>query len=358
MKIRVVPNGVDTGKFRIIDKREAVEWFESRFRELDPDLNVIYLGRLSPEKGVEYLINSAKYLREGKIFIAGDGEQRAELERIATKYGDRVEFLGKIKHDDVPKLYNAMDVFVLPSVSMEGFSNSMLEALACGLPVVATPIGAAPEVIDDRFGIIVDVRNSKMIAEGIEKVRELNRKRIHLLTKKKYSFDVVARKIYNLYGSVLGYIPEKICFASLFAPPYDLSGVGVQVYGLAKALARFCHVTILCGVGGYSRGDVKFRNVRIINTKLTSRPTYALIASLLLDEKFDVVDGRNWEGGIVAYAAKKNGSKGIMSLRGEGAIGEAKWKRTINRFLIQKLDLITATDRRTAKLAEALLNTY
>ncbi len=354
MKVRVIPNGVDTDKFKPIKREMAKEWFESRFHELDPELNIIYLGRLSPEKGVEYLIKSAEYLKKGKIFIAGDGEQRGELEKMAAKYGDRIRFLGRVKHDDVPMLYNAMDVFVLPSVSMEGFSNSMLEALACGLPVVATPVGASPEVIDDRFGTIVDAGNSKSIAEGIERVRDLNRRRIHLLTKKKYSFEVVARKIYNLYRSVLGHDPERICFASLFAPPYDLSGAGIQVYGLAKALAKFCHVTILCGVGGYESNAIEFRNVKIVNTKLASRPSYALSASLLT-EKFDIVDGRNWEGGIVAYASKKKGSKGIMSLRGEGAVGKARWKREINRFLMQRLDLITATDKRTARLAEALV---
>jgi|Deesub1362A_J573_1020465.scaffolds.fasta_scaffold00708_5 hypothetical protein len=357
MKVRVISNGVDTKKFRPLKRELAIEWFESKFGELDTELNIVYLGRLSPEKGVVYLIHSMKYLT-GKLFIGGSGPQETELKKVAEKYHDKIQFLGKIKHEDVPLLYNAMDVFVLPSVSMEGFSNSMLEALACGLPVVATPIGAAPEVLCPETGIVVEPQNPKAIARGIESIINLSRRKIHLITKKRYSFDIVAQRMYALYESVLDFKPSKICFASLFSPPYDLSGAGIQVYGLAQALSKYCQVAILCGIGGNEgNNNIKFKNIRVINTRLLSRPSYSLTGSVaILKEKFDIVDGRNWEGGIVAYFAKKNGSRGVMSLRGEGAIGEAMWKRTINRFLIQRLDLITATDRRTASLAEALLD--
>jgi len=356
MRVRVVPNGVDTNKFKPISRKKATEWFERNFCELDDDLNIVYVGRFSEEKGIVYLIKSLDYLDEGKLFLAGGGPQEAQLKKLAKKFEKRVCFLGKIKHDNIPLLHNAMDVFVLPSIGMEGFSNSMLEALACGLPVVATPVGAAPDVVGSGLGAIVEIRNAKAIAEGIKKVRNLNRKKIYNTIKAKYSFNVIANKVYNLYSEVTGYPPETICFASLFAPPYELSGIGRQVFELSKALARMCEVTILCGLGGAGEIDgVKLIKVRCPDS-LLSRPVYALngILKILEGYMFDIVDGRNWEGGLISLAAKKRGCKAVMSLRGEGAVGEALWKRSINKFIMWRIDCITATDSRTAKMAEEL----
>lgn len=357
MRVRVVPNGVDTNKFRPINRKKAVEWFEQKFCELDDDLNVTYVGRFSEEKGIVYLIKSLDYLDEGKLFLAGGGPQEVQLKRLARKFEGRVYFLGRVKHDNVPLIHNAMDVFVLPSISMEGFSNSMLEALACGLPVVATPIGAAPDVVKPELGVIVGIKDAKAIAEGIKKVRNLNRRKIHSTIKAKYSFNVVADKVYNLYSEVAGYPPENICFASLFAPPYELSGIGMQVFELSKVLARKCRVAILCGLGGEGELDgVRLIKARCLDGSL-SRPTYSLtgILKILEGHKFDIVDGRNWEGGLISLAARKRGSKAVMSLRGEGAVGEALWKRSVNKFIMRRIDCITATDSRTAKMAEKLL---
>jgi len=359
MRVRVVPNGVDTNKFRPINRKKAIKWFEHNFCELNDDLNIVYVGRFSEEKGVMYLIESLDYLDEGRLFLVGAGPQEVQLKKLAKKFEKRVCFLGRVKHDSIPLIYNAMDVFVLPSISMEGFSNSMLEALACGLPVVATPIGAAPEVVRPGLGIIVGIKDAKAIAEGIKKVKNLNRRKIHSIIKAKYSFNVVANRIYYLYSRVIGYPPENICFASLFAPPYELSGIGMQVFELSKVLAKKCRVSILCGLGGNGEIDgVRLIKVRCLDG-LFSRPTYSLAGILkvlggLEGFKFDIVDGRNWEGGLISLAAKKRGSKAVMSLRGEGAVGEASWKRLVNRFIMQRVDCVTATDSRTAKMAERL----
>lgn len=357
MKVRVVPNGVDTDKFKPIDKIKAVDWFVRKFGvELHDDLNVVYVGRFSEEKGVVYLIRSLKYL-DCKLFLVGGGYQEKELRLCANKFGNRVVFLGKVSHDEIPFVLNAMDVFVLPSISMEGFSNSMLEALACGLPVVVTPVGASPEVITSDIGTIVEVGNPKAIAEGINVVRDLNRGRIHEITRRKYSFSVVAKKVYTLYSEILGYPPKSICFASLFAPPYELSGIGMQVFELSKALSKYCKVSIVCGIGSSGILD----GVNIVKVKcvdgLLSRPIYSTmgILKILQLNEFDIVDGRNWEGGLIAVFAKRWGAKAVMSLRGEGAIGEALWKRWINRYIMKRVDCVTATDTRTAKMAENLL---
>lgn len=351
VSVKVVPNGVDTSKFRPVDRDKAIEWFGQKF-ELDDYLNIVFVGRFSNEKGVEYLINSLEYL-DGKLFLAGGGPQESYLRKIAEKFGDRVQFIGKVNHDEIPLLHNAMDIFVLPSISMEGFSNSMLEALACGLPVVATPVGAAPDVVSSGLGEVVKMRDAKAIAEGIEKVRDLDRGKVHEIIKSNYSFDVVADKVYELYSQITD-PPESVCFASLFAPPY-VSGAGTQVFELSKALSKKCETAILCGLGGEGDcGGVELIKVRAVDGWL-SRPTYSLNGVFkILGHNFDVVDGRNWEGGLISLAAKKRGSRAVMSLRGEGAIGNALWKKSLNKFIMKRIDCVTATDSRTAEIAERL----
>ncbi|MEA3485992.1 MAG: glycosyltransferase family 4 protein, partial [Candidatus Aerophobetes bacterium] len=172
-KIKVVPNGVNTDQFEPVNKEKQRRWIENCFDvDLSSDLNIINVGRLSREKGLRYLIESLRYLdKNTKLFIVGDGSEKNNLKRLVEKLDleNNVIFMGKLTHDELPKILNAMDVFVLPAISMEGFSNSMLEAMACGLPVVTTPIGAGPEVIKEEIGVVVEPKNPKKLADGIIK---------------------------------------------------------------------------------------------------------------------------------------------------------------------------------------------
>jgi glycosyltransferase involved in cell wall biosynthesis len=85
------------------------------------------------------------------LVVAGDGPCRAELERVAAGLGqrDHVRLLGN--RDDIPTVMSALDVFVLPSIA-EGISNTILEAMATGLPVVATRVGGNPELVEEGVG--------------------------------------------------------------------------------------------------------------------------------------------------------------------------------------------------------------
>ena len=244
MKVAIVPNGVNVDTFKPINRKKAENWFEQNFFELDDDVRVLYAGRFSYEKGLVYLLESLKYMNNCKIYLAGDGPEKTILKRIAKKYERRVFFLGRINRDYMPLLYNAMDVFVLPSLS-EGFPNSLLEALACGLPVVATPVGVVSDIIRSQLGVIVEKKNSKAIALGINKVINSNlieKYKIHKIIRMLFSFDIIANKIYGLYSSILDRPPSHVCFASLYAPPYDLAGVGVQVFELSKALCKLFNI--------------------------------------------------------------------------------------------------------------------
>jgi len=117
-----------------------------------------FVGRLTPDKGVSNLLEAARSLRKQGTFIdilvIGDGEHQEELQREASSLGlgGNVHFLGR--RDDMPRLYAAMDVFVLPSLR-EGFPMVVLEAMASGVAVIATRVGDIPYLVQEG-GILVD----------------------------------------------------------------------------------------------------------------------------------------------------------------------------------------------------------
>jgi glycosyltransferase involved in cell wall biosynthesis len=111
------------------------------------------VGQMRPEKNQEVLLTTLRRLRVARVdahlVIAGDGPLRDFLKRraIALEIADRVSFVGEV--DDVRPVLTALDVFVLPSIAVESFSNAALEAMAIGRPVILSDIGGAREMIDD-----------------------------------------------------------------------------------------------------------------------------------------------------------------------------------------------------------------
>ena len=129
------------------------------------------VARIVPIKGHEYLIRSAsdviKEIPRAKFLIVGDGPLRKEMEKLAVLLGlaGQVIFLGVRK--DVPELLSIMDLFVLPSLN-EGMGMSLVEAMAMGLPVIATRVGGVPEVVTGgKTGILVPARDATAIAKAI-----------------------------------------------------------------------------------------------------------------------------------------------------------------------------------------------
>jgi L-malate glycosyltransferase len=120
------------------------------------------VGRLAPEKSFDLLIDAVHKLngkgRNAYLVIAGGGPERAELERLASAIGvsEKVRFLGPLK--DVRRALAVMDVFVLPSTSVETFSNSALEAMSMACPVILSNLGGASEMVEHgRSGLLFDV---------------------------------------------------------------------------------------------------------------------------------------------------------------------------------------------------------
>ena len=166
-KIRVVLHGVDFELFRPAEDREAIR---RRLGLSGPTL--ITVGHLTENKGHHLAISALRDLPNVELLIAGDGEQRQYLQELATKEGvaDRVRFLGLVSQQDLPDYYSAADALILAS-GREGIANVLMEALACGTPVVATAVWGAPEVItSDVAGVLIRERSAKGVADGVKQL--------------------------------------------------------------------------------------------------------------------------------------------------------------------------------------------
>jgi len=137
-----------------------------------------YIGRLSAEKGIENFVQALPaILHSYQNFhanIGGDGPLREEIKVILQEDNltTRVNLLGWISHDDLPKYLNQLRLLVLPSYT-EGLPNIMLEAMACGTPVLVTPVGVIPDIIiDGETGFIMENNSPECIAENV--LRALN----------------------------------------------------------------------------------------------------------------------------------------------------------------------------------------
>lgn len=163
-KITLHRTGLNADLFRPYDRRMCRDQLG-----LPRDKPVLAtVGALIPRKGQRFMIEALPALPDAILLIAGKGEDEAMLRSLAKSLGvaDRVRFLGPVAHGDLPILLNAADVFVLPS-SSEGLANAWVEALACGTPVVTTPIPGAQELITDpAWGRLVP-RDSNAIAGAV-----------------------------------------------------------------------------------------------------------------------------------------------------------------------------------------------
>jgi glycosyltransferase involved in cell wall biosynthesis len=134
-----------------------------------------YIGRLSGEKGVQHFAQALPAIlgdrQDLRVLIGGDGPLKETVEASLQEGGvaARVDLPGWISHDDLPGYLNQLQLLILPSYT-EGLPNIMLEAMACGTPVLATPVGAIPDVIiDGKTGFIMENNSPECIAENVRR---------------------------------------------------------------------------------------------------------------------------------------------------------------------------------------------
>ncbi|MCY4229331.1 MAG: glycosyltransferase family 4 protein [Alphaproteobacteria bacterium] len=176
--VHYIPNGVDTGAFRFdadARARHRKSW------ACGDDAVLLLARRLVPKNGVKDFAEACGYLADYpcRIVIAGDGPERPEMEEIFAVSGlrERVLFLGSVPNPEMPGIYSAADIAVLPS-HMEATSISGLEAMACGLSLVGTDVGGIPDLISDGVtGSLVPARDPQALAAGIRNLVESSPRR-------------------------------------------------------------------------------------------------------------------------------------------------------------------------------------
>lgn len=167
----VIPNGVDIGVFGAKVPRDEKKALEEGLNIGKKDKVLVTASRLVPKNGVDDLIHALAMLPAyTKLIVLGEGPLRSELRSLAhaLRVEDRVRFLGYVEQKDIPKYFSVADVFVRASLS-EGMGSAFIEAMAAGLPVVATPVGGIPDFLFDRItGLFCEPNNPRSIAEKVE----------------------------------------------------------------------------------------------------------------------------------------------------------------------------------------------
>lgn len=170
-EIKVIANGVDIERFSPSKNKQS---FRSEIGLDKNDIVIGTVGRLVPVKNQAMLLRAAARLYEYhnniKVLLIGDGPLENELVALATSLGiaPNVRFLGR--RSNVPDILRTLDIFVLPSLS-EGMSNTILEAMSCKLPVVATNVGGNSElVVHGLTGLLVQRNNHEEMCRKLEEL--------------------------------------------------------------------------------------------------------------------------------------------------------------------------------------------
>jgi len=204
-KISVIPNGVDTGQFKPIDRREAREILSLP----NHGRIILSVGSLIPRKGFDILLTAFHRLlqddRDLHLYIIGEGPSRTNLQRQIKELqlSAQVTLLGEIPNEKLMTWYNAADVSCLAS-SREGWANVIMESLACGTPVVATKTWGTPEILNSTdLGILVDY-TSQSFSEGMNRGLGINwdRRRIRAHVEHRSWFKV-ANEVKGVFDRVL-----------------------------------------------------------------------------------------------------------------------------------------------------------
>lgn len=218
-RISVIHNGVDGRRFR--PDAEARIHARQELGLSPDDFCIGSVGNLLPVKDHMTLLEAfdriARTAQNCRLVLFGEGSERPRLEAFVNAHPEwrkRVSFLGSSNR--VPEMLNALDVYVLPSIN-EGISNSLLEAMANGLPVVATATGGNPEVIvDGESGLLVPVGDAQWLARILLELRVKKDLRVQLgqralrRVSENFSIDSMVRNYAEMYESLVSVVTSPV----------------------------------------------------------------------------------------------------------------------------------------------------
>ncbi len=206
-KVEIIPNGINVKRFLSMKKKP---------RTIRDDPIVLYVGRISEDKGLGCLIKSAplvlsNFPRAKFVIVGEDYGYLDRLKMLVQRYGveKNVVFTGRLSNAELVRVYKRADVFVLPS-ELEAFGIVVIEAMASGLPVVASNLGGMKTIVqNEKNGLLFEVGNFRELTEKIELLLNNESLRIKLeengrkTVQEKYSIEKVVDRLEKLYAEVL-----------------------------------------------------------------------------------------------------------------------------------------------------------
>lgn len=209
---RIIPPGVDLERFH--PDEQAGGALRARLGWAGADLVVGFLGRFVPAKGLDTLLNALRRSRANwRALFVGGGPMQPAIDALAREQPGRVHIANGVTHDDVPQWLNAMTILCAPSVTTsswrEQFGRMLIEAMACGVPVLASSSGEMPHVVGDA-GLILPEIDEVAWADAIDRVLDDEARRRELATlglervRAHYAWPVVARAHLDFFEALLG----------------------------------------------------------------------------------------------------------------------------------------------------------
>jgi glycosyltransferase involved in cell wall biosynthesis len=196
----VIHNGVDTGFFhQDKDARKALG-FEG------DDLLLLFVGRLSYEKGITKLLKACKGLEGVRLNIIGSGPLSALCHYYSMR-NKNIRYIGKVSDMALRRHFSAADLTVFPSTWQEPFGMVLIESMACGTPVLAYKVGGVPEIVNSKNGRLIEERTSMALRKVIEEVRDSpfpkgTPRYCMDYVRSGFSWDIVARQTERVYREV------------------------------------------------------------------------------------------------------------------------------------------------------------
>lgn len=203
LKVKTIFNGVNTETFKPKENKQIK----------NENLVIICSARLIKRKGQDTLINAiAKLKKENILFtvnLIGEGDEKDEYIKLAKEQGifEQIKFLEYIPRKEMPKKYKIADVFVLPSYN-EGMSNALLEAMACGLPVIVTKVGGTEELVDSSNGYVFNAGDTVALVKILKNIAQ-NKKQLRILGKnsrkkaEKLNWQNIANEYTDLFNKIV-----------------------------------------------------------------------------------------------------------------------------------------------------------
>lgn len=208
--IEQIKSGIELSRFKRVDNRQ-----KSQIRQrlgIKDKLTVGIIARLSDVKGQDILLRAFKSVvqkKEVQLLLIGEGPFKGQLLKISNdlKFKDEVVFINN--SGNIEEYMSALDIFCMPS-RQEGLGLSIMEAQACGLPVVASNVGGIPELIEHgQTGVLVEKENESALAEALidlldcKEKRDLIAERAYQLAQKKYSKEEMVKQTLRVYQGCL-----------------------------------------------------------------------------------------------------------------------------------------------------------